>query len=309
MYSIIYNLYFCIKRYQKRLIEKNKKQSNLCNKIIGYIEAYYNIYWVKKIRKKYSFSCINNNKQRDKKIIVSLTSFPKRIDTVWITIVTLLNQSLKPDKIILWLAKEQFNGINSLPENLTKLQKYGLQIRFCDDLRSHKKYYYTMLENPEDIVILFDDDMFYPKNTIKKLYELHKRFPNDICAINTQVMNGGFESMPSTWRNPYIKEKVITSDKVQIFTGSGSLFPPYSLDSEVFNKDAILKLCPYADDLWLTFMAYKNNTKISSISKWRSFPITIYNTEEERLWYINSEGGQNDEQWVNLLNNYKSEVI
>lgn len=68
------------------------------------------------------------------------------------------------------------------------LQKYGLEIRFCDDLRSHKKYYFAMQEYPEDIVILFDDDMFYPKNTIKKLYELYKKFPSDICAINTQVM-------------------------------------------------------------------------------------------------------------------------
>lgn len=73
---------------------------------------------------------------------------------------------------------------------------------------------------------------------------------------------------------------IINSDKVQVYTGSGSLFPPHALDLEVFNKEVILNLCPYADDLWLTFMAYRNKTKISSLSKWRSFPITIYNTEK-----------------------------
>lgn len=77
-------------------------------------------------------------KKREQKIIVSLTSFPKRIDTLWITIETLLRQSMKPDEIILWLAEEQFNGIDSLPKALLEQQKRGLTIRFCDDLRSHK---------------------------------------------------------------------------------------------------------------------------------------------------------------------------
>lgn len=56
-------------------------------------------------------------------------------------------------------------------------------------------------------------------------------------------------------------------------------------------------------------MTYRNKTKISSLSKWRSFPITIYNTEKNSLWYINFEGGQNDKQWSNLLNRYNKEAL
>lgn len=308
MYSILYIIYFSIKRHQKRLIQKNKKPSIIYDRIIGNIEAYYNLFWKNKKESHPSNKEGINTKHRDKKIIASLTSFPKRINTVWLTIETLLNQTMKPDSIILWLAKEQFDGIDSLPENLKILQSRGLTIRFCDDLRSHKKYYYAMSENPDDIVILFDDDMFYPRDTIKKLYDLHRKFPDDICSINTQVMSGGFESMPSTWRNPFINEKINSSDKVQVFTGSGSLFPPGVLDKEVFNKSAIMKLCPYADDLWLTFMAYKNNTRISSVNKWRSFPVTIYSTGESSLWYINSQEGKNDEQWKNLLSHYSYDM-
>ena len=61
-------------------------------------------------------------------IIVSLTSFPERINTVWLTIVTLLSQTLKPKKVLLWLAKSQFEGIE-LPDNLKRLEKYGLEIK------------------------------------------------------------------------------------------------------------------------------------------------------------------------------------
>lgn len=246
-------------------------------------------------------------KKREQKIIVSLTSFPKRIDTLWITIETLLRQSMKPDEIILWLAEEQFNGIDSLPKALLEQQKRGLTIRFCDDLRSHKKYYYTMQEYPRDIVILVDDDMFYPKDTIKKLWKLHKKYPNDICSITTQIIDPSFDSKPSIWRNPLLNEKIEHSDKVQIFTGSGSLFVPDSLDQRVFDKELLLDLCPFADDLWITFMAYKNETRITSLNKWRAFPITIYGTSQDSLWFINAQDGKNDEQWENLKRYFPNE--
>lgn len=60
------------------------------------------------------------------KIIVSLTSFPARINIVVKTIKTLLTQTLKPDAVILWLAPEQFpNGEKDLPQELLDLKQYG----------------------------------------------------------------------------------------------------------------------------------------------------------------------------------------
>ena len=83
---------------------------------------------------KREYSGVNNNK-RDTKVIVSLTSFPARIDTVYITIRSILMQSLKPDIIILWLAQEQFpEKEKELPYNLLKLKKYGLTIEWCHDI-------------------------------------------------------------------------------------------------------------------------------------------------------------------------------
>ena len=274
------------------------------DRLVDYIEAYYNLSVVKKYRKHPTNRCGVTEVKREQKIIVSLTSYPKRIETIWITIETILRQSMKPDEIILWLAESQFEGIESLPEELIDQQKRGLTIRFCDDLRSHKKYFYVMQEYPTDIVILFDDDMFYPSDTIEKLWEIHQKYPKDICSISTQVMDPSFESIPSGWRNPKINEKVEHSDKVQIFTGSGSLFVPGALSKTVFNKELLLELCPYADDLWITFMAYQNRTRISSVERWRAFPITIYGTSEGSLWYTNAQEGKNDEQWKAILEHF-----
>lgn len=307
MYTFVYNCFFAIKRKQKRRQNENKKASKIIQKTIDYMEWYYNIL-IPKLYKKYSLNNYGLNKiGRKQKIIVSLTSYPKRINTVWLTIETLLRQTVKPDKIILWLADTQFSGMDSLPAELFGLQERGLTIRFCSDLKSHKKYFYVMQEYPKDIIILVDDDMFYPYDTIKQLMRMHKRYPNDICTMTAQVMKPAFRSMPSEWRNPRCKEKLVHSDQIQIFTGSGSLYPPHCLSNEAFDKEKIIKLCPYADDLWLTFMAKRNNTKVTTKYPWRAFPITIYNTGKDSLWRVNAEEGNNDKQWKALLEAYEKE--
>lgn len=302
MYSLIYKLYFSLRRISVK--HHNSFLGKTANKAIGYIEDYYNRFVVSQYKKHPLYKKGVTQNKRDKKLIVSLTSFPKRIGSVWITIESLLRQSLKPDEIILWLAEDQFDGIDSLPKELLEQRKRGLTIRFCKDLRSHKKYFYAMQEYPDDLIVLMDDDMFYPYDTLKTLYKMHTENPNNICSLAVQVMEGGFETMPSTWRNPKVNEKIVNSDKVQIFTGSGSLFSSKMLDREAFNENILTELCMYADDLWLTFMAYKKGTKITSCKKWRAFPVTIYGTAEGSLWYINSDKGQNDEQWKNLMNYY-----
>src|SRR5574343_906457 len=108
-----------------------------------------------------------NTITRDKKVIVSLTSFPGRVQDVWIVIECLFRQTFKADKIILWLSESQFNGIE-LPQRLLDQKKRGLEIRFVeDDLKSHKKYIYALNEYKNDYVITVDDDLYYDNQLIE----------------------------------------------------------------------------------------------------------------------------------------------
>lgn len=300
MYSLVYNFYFYLKR-----LEKLKGSTPATKKLSDYCDAFFNVFLRRFYEHHPSDSIGTTTEKRDQKIVVSLTSFPKRIDTVWLTIETLFHQSVKPDEIILWLAESQFNGIDSLPNSLLRMQKRGLTIRFCEDFRSHKKYYFALKEHPEDLVILADDDMFYPRDTIKNLMQLHERYPKDICCITAQVIDPEFTAVPSLWRNPRVDEHSWQhSDRLQAYTGSGTLIPPCALPQEVFDEEMFQKLCPYADDLWLTFMAYWQGTRFSTLQKWRAFPISIYGTAEGSLYYVNGEQKQNDVQWQNLLDEY-----
>ena len=48
---------------------------------------------------------------RNEKLIVSLTTYPQRIVDIDVVIFSLINQSIKPDKIILWLTYEEFPNL------------------------------------------------------------------------------------------------------------------------------------------------------------------------------------------------------
>ena len=83
---------------------------------------------------------VGNNK--DHTIIVSLTSFDQRIDSLHIVIESLFQQSLKADNIILWLSKKNFLS-KSVPENLLRLQTRGLSIEWVsEDIGPYKKIIY-----------------------------------------------------------------------------------------------------------------------------------------------------------------------
>ena len=124
MYKMIYDIYFEIKRKEKRDKETQKTPSKMIMRILGRIEWYYNIIVKKRYMKDYNSQKEKlgiNTKKRKEKIVVSLTSYPKRINVVWITIETLLQQTIKPDEVILWLADSQFKEIEELPKAIKNI--------------------------------------------------------------------------------------------------------------------------------------------------------------------------------------------
>lgn len=308
MYTLVYNIFFLLKKWDKKRLMLGKRQSRVSQRILNYCEWFFNVPVVRWYTHHPDSQTGITTVKRTQRVIVSLTTYPKRIGTVWLTIETLLRQTVKPDEIILWLAESQFpRKLSDLPESLLRIQSRGLTIRFCDDLRSHKKYFYALQEYSEDLVILADDDMFYPRDTLQKLLKMHSKWPKDICCITAQVIEPDFSSPPSLWRNPKLNEHNLQhSVRIQAYTGSGTLIPPRTLPEEVFNKEKIRQLCPYADDLWITFMARRDGTRITTMKNWRAFPVSIYGTSEGSLYYINGEAKQNDAQWANLLEHYKA---
>lgn len=254
---------------------------------------------------------ITENK-RDIKIIVSLTSFPERMNDIHYTLYSLLNQDFKPDEIILWLSLEEFpNKENDLPENVIKFLENGLQIKWCQNLYSYKKLIPTLKENKNTncIIVTADDDIFYEKSWLLKLYQSHLKEPE--CIICHRAHKIKFENENIA---PYKKwrKKIRGGSKLflNFFTGAGGvLYPINSLYKDVDNIELFMKLAPKADDIWFWAMAVLNKTPIC-IAKNRVRELTYVNPDRERgltnqltLFASNKKGG-NDIQLANIINHY-----
>lgn len=235
-------------------------------------------------------------------LIVSLTSFPARINTVHKTIESILTQTILPEKIILWLAYEQFpDRRNELPEELTDLEKYGLEIRFCEDLGPHKKYYNTMQEYPFHIVITIDDDATYNHGMIEMLLNSYFKFPGAISCMRAKKItftNGKI--------NPYKKWMRATDlicnhpSMLTMATGVGGvLYPPGIMPEETFDKDLLKETCLFGDDLWLKANQIMNNVP-TVIARLNRHPRRIEGTQEIALWRDNVMKGKNDSQLTDI---------
>lgn len=205
---------------------------------------------------------------RTPRIICSLTTFPARINKVWLTIESLLRQDLKPDKIILWLSKEQFKNEEELPHSILKLKAKGVDIILCEgDLRSHKKYFYSMKKYKNDIIITFDDDVFYDPRTLRELYMYYLKDPKTIWTNRgwrIKFDNRGNVLPYKDWQllSGYVKPSF---DILQTGVG-GVLYPPHALHDFFLKEEIFMKYCKFADDVWLHFMSNINGTKIGKTS-------------------------------------------
>ncbi|MCM1337457.1 MAG: hypothetical protein NC187_02170 [Candidatus Amulumruptor caecigallinarius] len=211
-------------------------------------------------------------------IIVSLTSFPRRLPTLHLVIEGLLRQSVKPDKIVLYLTQSQVPDVEKLPHKLLALRKRGLEIRLCpDEIRSHTKYYYAMQEFPEDIVITVDDDLFYRSDLVESLLKHHKEHPGHIIANWVKRINSDTDRY-AWW--PDVTDRPQASNRFLLLGVSGVLYPPYSLHPDTFNVENIKALSLTADDVWLSAMAIRQGTPIFYTHyRYNHLPVHIRNNE------------------------------
>lgn len=221
---------------------------------------------------------------------------------------------MKPDEVILWLAKEQFpNKENDLGESLLKLVNNGLKIEWCEDIKSYKKLIFALPKYPNDIIVTADDDIYYLDNWLELLYKDYLKNPN--CIHSHRVKQITFNSNQEV--NPYINWTShisnIEPSVLNFFTGCGGvLYPPNSLHKDILNKNLFMSLCPTADDIWFWAMAVLNDYKINLITdNFSNQQLLRINSErdsgyseEKTLYEINVLNGHNDTQMKSLMEHY-----
>jgi len=241
---------------------------------------------------------INKTEQRSRKLICSLTSFPARIDEIWLSIETIFRQTVKADEIILWLSNEQF-PTHELPESMERCVGKGLTIRWVDgDLRSHKKYFYILQEYKNADVVLLDDDLYYPDGLLENLLSMAKRHPNSICAtrIHKMTYRDGVLQPYRNWVHNYNPSREDSSKDYFFTSGAGTLIPTGVLPEDAFNEKVFSEICFYADDVWLNFQARKAGVDVCTNDKYDKDEISIGESQKVKLVRSNVLSGGNDKQ-------------
>lgn len=247
-----------------------------------------------------------NKKQMDDRVVVSLTTFPARIGYVHMAVKSLLNQTVKPERLLLWLAKDQFRDVE-IPDELKELCAYGLEIRYCDeDILAHKKYYYAMREFPEHIIVTYDDDIIYPEDSLEKLLRMHKQHPRAIvCNRGREIkVENGEVAAYRYWRVSGRIPAGVQTYHVMASTGAGTLYPPHCMPEETFDLEKIRTLALTADDLWMKAMSIKGEIPVVK-SQTRCKALCLSKPRQNvTLAHKNVDQNLNDHVMQKLLEHY-----
>lgn len=181
------------------------------------------------------------------RIIVSMTSWTKRVKNVSTTIESILKNTMLPDIIVLNLSIEEFpNMEDDLPLELIEYKERGdIEIIWNEgNTKAFKKFIPTIKKYPDGIIIVIDDDFIYPKDFIETFVNEHIKNPFNPLTGNCYMFHG-----------------------VQAHCGCASLvkgeyFGPYIdelLDENVLRYEL--------DDIFYTFCATLNRVKYKSVGK------------------------------------------
>lgn len=237
-------------------------------------------------------SGVNITEPRDQKVIVSLTSYSKRLPRAYLTIESILEQSVKADRVILYLDEGE-----KVPQRLLAMRDRGLEILVRpENISVHKKYYYAIKEHPDDIVITVDDDIYYEKDLISGLLESYKRYPYAVSARMVHRMmkdeNGNLLNY-NMWDGDC---KSVAKPSMGLFAlgVGGVLYPPRCMPQELFNKEVFKNICMRNDDIWLKFMQIQNNTPVVYVRGKHSQIMPVVTDNSSALSNTNVGGSQND---------------
>ena len=197
-------------------------------------------------------------------LIVSLTSFPARITTVWATIETLMRQTLLPDAVVLTLSVEEF-PTRRLPRSIRSLERRGLIVLWHPaDIGSYNKLIPARGAFPGATIVTVDDDVLYAPDMLRKLVDESAKRPGWIIG------HRGWDPVRDEFGyRPYLEWMSAgragpRSDPDDVFlTGVGGvLYPSGALNTDLLlDVDLARRLAPTADDVWFWAVALASGAK------------------------------------------------
>jgi len=282
--------------YLKKIILYLDKKFLYSSLINSYINAKYFIQINKVYLNINSENQSIKNHNLDKELLVSLTSYYKRFDTLPLVLDSLQRQTTKPDKIELWIENKD---IKFLPKKISKFRNVNLRV--CEnDLFSYKKIIPALIENQNRYIATFDDDVIYSNKCLEQLVNKAKIYPEDIIANRVHKIKI-INNVPDNYNNWDLNNT--DNHRLNFFTGVGGvLYSPNCFYEDVTIIEHFKKLCPHNDDIWLNWMVRLNNKKIVNSQSNEKF--VMIKKIKSGLFKKNVKQNFNDEQIKRIILKY-----
>ena len=196
-------------------------------------------------------------------VIISLTTTDFRLPIFKYCLLSLLNQTKGPDKIIINISKEPYlldKGIQTIPTWLKEFKHQGLiEIKYVKNIGSYRKLLPTLLENisDEDLVITCDDDIIYGPTWLENLVDESHKNPDSIVFSLGRKPNKNIFGLTQSYRFwPLVTET--TKEQYIIPIGAGGIvYRKRLLDEKFLYDSSIRSIASKQDDLFFFVASYR----------------------------------------------------
>lgn len=253
---------------------------------------------------------ISEGNDRENELIVSLTTYSKRIHEVHLVIESIGFQTVLADRIILWLDEEEFTD-ETIPQVLKNQIKRGLEVRFCKNYRSYKKLFPTLTIAPAANVVTIDDDFLYPHDFLESLSRAANHHPNAIIGTRAHTMKVDGDQLLPYKQWDYESSFKANGHLTFLTTGAGTYFPSGILKGEICDPSLFMDLSPSADDVWINLMCMKAGIPRLKINDDRNFKQRFFELQQNQDIALNASNvhqANNDRQIKKIVEHFNLNV-
>lgn len=238
------------------------------------------------------------------KLIISMTSYPARIQYVASVWFSILRQKVNTNlyHCVLVLSEEEFpNKESNLPDDLNVLIDNGyIELLWTPkNTRSHKKLIPTLLKYPNNPILVIDDDQYRTNDWLSNFIEHHKKYPNDVLTGISHFIIRDSKFYPCKL-NPGLYNNARPANG-----RGGTLYPPHTFnDPDFYKTELYMKLSPTSDESWQFYFMRKHNIPVRLIPYTMDKHLVINAAQKMKtaLWNVNNFGRYNL-IWASI-NNY-----